>query len=143
MRVRRIFHHAQALYVRNYQQHYSSSAPSSTVSPSGLPVTSTVLYQPTSTPFFTSSFSCFPAAQLFSTYVLQKLGCNGPDVDVLKCVRSKKVDDFFLTKDDWPANSTIPPLAPAMPWGYVATGLWLRQYRSSPNLSHTSPSTFC
>ena len=54
---------------------------------------------------------------------MDKVGCGGAGVDVLKCLRSKKPDELFMfNRDDWPQNKTLPPLAPIMPFGCVCCG---------------------
>ena len=66
------------------------------------------------------NLKCSPhvTAETFSKIVVKKMGCDmETGEDMLKCIRSKKADDFFMKKKDWPRNETIPPLAPDMPFG--------------------------
>ncbi len=59
------------------------------------------------------------AAFVFGQEVATIVGCNTSDV--VACLRGKEVVDLFFNGKKWPNPDThvIPPLAPAMPFGYV------------------------
>ena len=69
--------------------------------------------------FFISKDRAF----LFGQEATTIYGCNQSNYAAqIACLRSKSVQDLFISEWPNPFNNTVPPLAPVMPWGPVIDG---------------------